>query len=917
MKDWLIKTNWIAKMRGSVALLAVIGVVLWLLEWLAPPGFLGSVLGFIWSLFMGLVCIVAVLCLCVTEGMLYFRGIQASDQKIPAKFNSISTSLRVWRFLIWVAGLILFLMSWVFSSSTLRNCAYGVFVLMGVLILVALSKLDDRHQGTLSQMTNNIFTTDALRNVFYQNKTFLENYINLSGMSLFLTLVFVCRLVLSLMLYLLGPFALFVLKIVLLVAMAWSVFLLVQNYLDSKKTIKVIKGLTLNQELAQDYTQAFLQADKIRADITAYSPGILSDANRGSWELWDMAGALRVDKASFVRFTTPLIARNPKADIIKEGLVGIDFGTTSTVVVYQEGNGAMRPMRIGLGDISAKVSKHQYENPTIISFNDLTSFLESYKFYEGRPRTKWKDVQVSHTAYSAFLGSPSSEYNAYLSELKQWAGSQHEKLQILDKQKAHFEVKGALDLVGDDLNPIEIYAYYLGLYINNQHRGIFLDYLLSFPVTYEPEVRAMILKSFKKGLAKSLPNTLHSQGIAGKLKIEEGAGEPAAYAIMALEGYGFEPSENERIYYGVFDFGGGTTDFDFGLFLKAPESSRYDYILEHFGAGGDRYLGGENLLELASFEIFKRNKDLLFEKQIPFKKAAEGNVFLGGEILINRSQEACTNTKTLVEKLRPLWEGRSFEDEGELSLNLFNCDGQQIAGMSLDFNMTEVLNLFKQRIKYGIENFFEQFFIATNSYFEKKQDEAMDIGTFHIFLAGNASKSAFVENLFNEKIASIQTEFDEPINFILHKPLASTDLEKPNGKTGVAFGLLKARKGGSIQVINTYAQESTHFKYFLGRIRKQKFEILINRDQAYHKWVQFIDASESHFDVYYTAQANAYNLSPTDPSIKKKSLETDITDANAFIFVRLVDPNTFEFVVATQEGIANEKYLNRCKRVKL
>ncbi|WP_199767087.1 hypothetical protein [Helicobacter salomonis] len=665
-----------------------------------------------------------------------------------------------------------------------------------------------------------------------------------------------------------------------------------------------------------DYARNFLEADSIRADITPYDPRILSDANRGSWELWDVASAYVGGKASFMHFETPLIARNPKADI-KEGLVGIDFGTTSTVVVYQEGNSAIRPMRVGLGDFATGVERHQYENPTILSFTNLTNFLQSYKAQAGRPKTEWEEVQVSHTAYSTFLGSPSSEYNAYLSELKAWAGNQHEKLQILDKQKAHFEVKGALDLRGDDLNPIELYAYYLGLYINNQHHGIFLNYLLSFPVTYEPEVRTMILESFKRGIAKSLPNSLHSQGVVAQLKVEEGAGEPAAYALIALEGYGFDPSENERVYYGVFDFGGGTTDFDFGLFKGTPDSSRYDYVLEHFGAGGDRYLGGENLLELASFEVFKHNKNLLLEKQIPFKKAAEGQVFLGSETLINHSQEARTNTKTLVEKLRPLWEGGEFEDEGELRLNLFDRNGQQIAGVSLDFRVQEVQKLFKERIRKGVERFFERFYEASASYFKNKGDSAADIDTFHIFLAGNASKSAFVQELFNAEIARIQVEFQESANFILHQPLASTDLEKPNGKTGVAFGLIKARRGGSIQVINTYAQESTRFKYSLGRVRRQRFEMVIDRNRSYDEWVKFIDASESHFEVYYTAQESTHTLSLTDPTIKKKTLETGINNPDAFIFIRLVSPNAFEFVVATQEGITNETYLKRPKRIEL
>ncbi|WP_240451725.1 molecular chaperone DnaK [Helicobacter sp. L8] len=688
---------------------------------------------------------------------------------------------------------------------------------------------------------------------------------------------------------------------------------------DAKKTIRAIKTLCVdeNDPLARGeidtFVRALTNADTRRADIQEYDPRILSDANRGSWELWDMAYLLQGGKVR-LNLEPPLMARNPKADI-KEGVVGIDFGTTSSVVVCQSQNQSL-PMRVGLGDFSARVEKNQYENPTIISFNNLSAFLKSYKSQAGRPKTQWSDVNISHTAYSAFLGSGSNEYNAYLSELKQWAGDKYEKLQILDKQKAHFEVKGSLQIKGEDLNPIEIYAYYLGLYINNQHHGIFLNYLLSFPVTYELEVRNMILQSFKRGLAKSLPNALHNQGIAKQLKVEAGASEPAAYAIMALEGYGFDPSENERIFYGVFDFGGGTTDFDFGLFQGTDAHSRYDYTLEHFGGGGDRYLGGENLLELASFEVFKRNKDLLLEKQIPFRKPAEGEGFLGAEVLINHSQEAHTNTKSLMEKLRPLWEGKDFEDEGELSLNLFDRYGQQSAGVRLDFSAPEVLALFKERIRKGVENFFYDFVAAVEAYFEQGGDGAMDIDALHIFLAGNSSKSIFVEELFLKKIAQLS---QDGFSFILHKPLESADLDKPNGKTGVAFGLIRARKGGAIQVIDNNVQENIAFKYYVGRARKEKFEILLDRKQAYKTWVKFLDASESHFELYYTSQASAsaQSLSINDGAISKKSLETDVANAQAFIFVRVVSPSALEFVVATQEGLESGKYLSACKRVEL
>ncbi|ACJ07219.1 hypothetical protein HPP12_0059 [Helicobacter pylori P12] len=53
----------------------------------------------------------------------------------------------------------------------------------------------------------------------------------------------------------------------------------------------------------------------------------------------------------------------------------------------------------------------------------------------------------------------------------------------------------------------------------------------------------------------------------------------------------------------MFDFGGGTTDFDFGKWEKSA-NPKFAYKMTHFSSGGDKYLGGENLLELLAFEAY-------------------------------------------------------------------------------------------------------------------------------------------------------------------------------------------------------------------------------------------------------------------------------------------------------------------------
>ena len=55
-----------------------------------------------------------------------------------------------------------------------------------------------------------------------------------------------------------------------------------------------------------------------------------------------------------------------------------------------------------------------------------------------------------------------------------------------------------------------------------------------------------------------------------KFKVNGDISEPTAYAVCALQEYGFDPEEDNKVFYSVFDFGGGTTDFPPLLLLYFP-----------------------------------------------------------------------------------------------------------------------------------------------------------------------------------------------------------------------------------------------------------------------------------------------------------------------------------------------------------
>lgn len=760
-----------------------------------------------------------------------------------------------------------------------------------------------------------------------------------------------------------------------------------------------------------DLKESLLNVDKKRADIEPYDPTVLTDIGVGHWDLWEMSQ--EKDGFQKVNLTEPLVARNPLADVLDDGIIGIDFGTRSTVVGYQNGSENIHLLRIGKGNLRKKATSADYENPTIMEFDDIASFLNSYAEKDGRPQTSWEDIKVSHPANENFNNTKSKEdsenFYSFFYNLKQWCGNvNYNKLMKIRSMRTGEELTLSkyVDLNDGDFDPIEIYAYYLGLYINNMRNKIYLRYIMSFPVTYEKRVREKILDSFRKGLRKSLPDpVLQDEATMSRFEVTEGAGEPASYAVCALKSFHCAPDDDSSILYGVFDFGGGTTDFDYGIWRYADEDSideeRYDYVVEHFGAAGSQYLGGENLLELLAFEIFKANKELLLKEHIKFTKPVYMDAFDEMEDLVDDTQIANRNTKQLAEALRNFWESSislkeipeepataikrsstgiempgipvtvkkvskepakekkqdrfpvaeivsDFQPlkEGTIAVDLFSADGS-FKSMNLFIKkdgqvLVDLLGILKSKIEAGIKNFCQAFAQATATPAFKEKN--LKISSIYIFLAGNSSRSKIVTNLFNQYIHEYfpdickQFGIDLNQNLFLMPPLGSKEadailkqygetvdmqsLTRPTGKTGVVYGLIESRKGGTILVRNaTAANDEIPFKYFVGIKKRNAFKNKVSKNTGYGEWVRLVNAQIREFEIYYSSLPEALtgSLSITDTSIKKKNLRIAEAsdDQNVSIYIRATKPSTMEYCVASAEGIQKGEYLQEPVAVNL
>ncbi|MCX0340140.1 Lcl domain-containing protein [Acinetobacter radioresistens] len=654
-----------------------------------------------------------------------------------------------------------------------------------------------------------------------------------------------------------------------------------------------------------------------------------TDVEQGMWEFFApkalQAKYTKVQSKQFFR------DRNPVLDI-QEANVAIDFGTSSTVVAIRT-NGKDELLRIGMQEkdfAKDTITDQQYENPTVLEFRDLQNFLKEWHSESYRPLVDWDNIHCSHEARAALRNNNSNTkvVSSIFARLKQWAlrKEQMAKVRLRDQQEYEYQlqplteynpVKGQAIQIGKDypqLDPIEVYAWFLGMTINWRERGIFLNYYLTFPVKYSNEVKARILAAFRRGLQRSLPESLIYDERFNEFSVEELASEPAAFAAAALERLAIEPDDG-GVSYAVFDFGGGTTDFDYG-FYRNPNDEEYDegwdHVIEHFGSSGDQFLGGENLLENLAYLVFQANSSECNKKKIAFTKPIDAEVFAGSELLIAQTQAAYTNTTLMMSKLRPLWEAGKIDldSKGTETFKLINKDGQTV-DCEIAIKQDELIKFLENRIRQGLKDFF----IAMNVAFKQQHQKFPEL--IHILLAGNSSRSRIVLGLLgcldDEKskalyqllLADLAEIFEELSNLEIHLPLDadSKNAYAPTAKTGVALGLLRLCPGETLKVVNHAAEDNTDspFQYFIGAFRRDTLQVAIHRGQTYQEWAEIGKPLNGVLVMGYTTSSSAAlenQVKRGDKGVFEQNLRLSGNVQGHKVFAKVLSPNEIEICTA-------------------
>jgi hypothetical protein len=654
----------------------------------------------------------------------------------------------------------------------------------------------------------------------------------------------------------------------------------------------------------------FADLDYMAARLPKLDEPFFNDPACGLWELWGL------DQQSLSDFGVR--ARNPADDVL-DWDVAIDFGTSGTVVAYNE-HGRRKLLRVGMDRFWEAEEPENYANPTALEFVNLERILEVWRATAYRPAVSWDDVRCSHAAL-AKLDDPDTMHAlvaSVLTGLKQWALRDERDARIHIRDTRGYEhafapttarnpVLGiALNVGKDDpFDPIELYAWFLGMNINWRGRGIFLRYYMSFPVAYPEYVRDRILASFRRGLQRSLPAALIDQPAFAAFRVEELASEPAAYAAAALPALGIEPTV-EGVAYAVFDFGGGTTDFEFGKY-RLPlidEDEELEEVLEHWGAAGDPFLGGEHLLENMAYMVFQHNIGLCTEFGITFARPQNAADFAGHEMYVANSRIAATNTAVLAAALRPLWERGPANQTPSASLRLIDRSGKAV-DCSFEIPVDELDSYLAQRIGDGIQSFF----LAMRKAFGDTAGSVVNV-----LLAGNACRSPIVDDFFFSEQGSDRFQQTADLfadafggeavpEIVVHRAPPGNGTQPAMAKTGVALGLLRLCPGGAVETkhaVQGTTNREAPFAFFVGRIRRGIFQPVLQQAQPYGVWADLGSPRDRVLKLSYTrsALALAGDMAEGDEALLQCRIEfADGTDGRR-VFTRAIGPHEVEICIA-------------------
>lgn len=587
--------------------------------------------------------------------------------------------------------------------------------------------------------------------------------------------------------------------------------------------------------------------------------------------------------------------------------VSIDFGTSSSCVAVRDGK------EISLLTLSNKEESddnNQFENPTNVMIfrweelynqwkndnNSLPYLLKGTREQE-KDREKAIEFDIGYTVKDVLQDAQTAELNSVLTQIKliPYNLQKGEQIELNPFIKKNISVVKLVSSPEEQdiehFDPIAFYGYLLGRAINRPSEGkIYTKFDVTYPVKFNTEVREKARKSLEYGLKRSLPLPL--RGAVDKkgrsiVSVNMKYAEPVAYIGSVCGKYLKIESDNRPQLFAVYDFGGGTLDYSFGMFRPTEDG---EYAIDIYSVDGDETIGGESLISLISFWIYtsESNKQEMINNSIPFELLRnEKRPDDFPDKLMSKSGLAKSNLRKLNETFsRLLFENRVTGNIANEEVELFDENGQ-----SITINIAVDYDYLKDKLDQILQKTIDNFYCAMKNTLQFNQSTIAKYGNFtledfNIFKAGNSSKNIIVEQRMAERFPENRIELiDEVKDDGENKRYAITP------KTAVAFGQLRLNE---FEVNILEGSGDAPFKWYVGTVNKGNGEFIpkINKNEASKEWIKQAIIRASDINIYYsgTPVRNADDLFT-------EVIYVDEDDIGCELYIRTFNDTSIEYCI--------------------
>ena len=684
-----------------------------------------------------------------------------------------------------------------------------------------------------------------------------------------------------------------------------------QDYYSPPIKVERYDGMVSSTEHVADFFP------NVVANLDTVKGSLLTDPSRGFWNGSRYVGVTkiailrqgkvvgmhaRIGRSDKDALPPEIKRRDPKLDVLNEW-IGVDVGASNTVIAIRGEKTQAEYVR--LGEAAPVGQPSDYETPSELAFGNLARTVKAWRDRVIMPLTAWGDVVVGQTARMQRT-SPGDDQPRRIAATVTHLPLLRETIErhtpyklrgIVDPETNEMLKRPAPPVIDeeglsshDPFDPIELYAYYLGLTVNQRARGIHLKYALTMPTGWPAERRQSVLIAFRRGIFRSLPAGMIEYHDTDHLQVVDVGPATIPFSVQAFRTFNIQP-KTDQVPFATIDSGASETGILFGILRQAKGEERgdgNDRMIEYLEPHSIPWFGGERLLHRLAWRVYRASEGAMRDGRIPFERPSEEPAPDEADDLVGPSPEARANVQAIKDLIRPLLEQSEtkLKIPGQLRLATATGDTRDV-----------FLTIEREALVQAIEQWIRDAVVIIR---DKVAEALTKIGRdpdpydgFRVILGGRVGLyPSYGDELIRQLPPKVQVHrFKEP---------AKNNLITPTVKTSCVLGVLglKFDRIGAVQ----RAEKRDTFRYRVGRNRHGQLSDVLDPTVEYDAWREMGACTKPDVEVLYMEATDDGEVAAGDPRVHKVTCALGNQAVGQRLYMRAVGPSRAEIAAGPPGG---------------